>query len=517
MLEYLAGYGSIERMIHIDDPKTELHRQLIIEFRHDSAMQSFEPSIPWTLQSSTSSDVTYRIKSLASVYTPAASSRTHTFIEGLQNISKVTGKPIEELLQQELAKLTVSAVSLPQTEPEFPATEPDHEGAQEPVAESIQIKTVAPHGDDTPSMESTLFQRKLNTSLPQLSASTSKLNADVGTPLKITIDDVTPAEVQRLVVEHIVRNGDTSHSLASILLRPFSGKPSHSANELDYDTWRTNVEFILTDPTFSDVQRSRRMLDSLLPPAADIVKHLSPHSLPSDYLELLDSAFGTVEDGDELFAKFMGTFQNAGERPSEFLHRLQKVLNAAIKRGGVLAAERDRHLLKQFCRVCWDNALITELQLEQKRNNPPAFADLLLLLRTEEDKQAIKAVRMNQHLGIAKQSSGPTRRVVSNLHSVSPASSAEKCDEVEELKRQVVELQNQIASMKPSKRYKESKPKESRSANTFPPKPNKGVSPQHDKQAKPRPWYCFRCGEDGHIASHCEGSPNPSLVPRTAS
>lgn len=161
------------------------------------------------------------------------------------------------------------------------------------------------------------------------------------------------------------------------------------------------------------MQCSRRILDSLLTPAADIVKHLSPHSPPSDYLELLDSAFGTVEDGDELFATFMSTFQNAGEKPSQFLHRLHRVLGAAIKRGDVSATESDWHLLKQFCRGCWDNALITELQLEQKRNNPPAFSDLLLLLRTE-DKQATKAVRMNQHLGTAKHSSGPPRRVVSN-------------------------------------------------------------------------------------------------------
>lgn len=104
-----------------------------------------------------------------------------------------------------------------------------------------------------------------------------------------------------------------------------------------------------------------KMLDSLLPPAADIMKHLSPHSPPSDHLELLDSAFGTVEDGDEVFAKFMSTFQNTGEKPLQFLHRLQKVLNAAIKRGGVSAAERDRHMLKQFCQECLDNALITEL------------------------------------------------------------------------------------------------------------------------------------------------------------
>lgn len=95
-------------------------------------------------------------------------------------------------------------------------------------------------------------------------------------------------------------------------------------------TWRTNVEFLLTDPTLSDVQCSKQMLES--PPAADIVKHLSPHSPPSDYLELLDSAFGTVEDGDELFAKFMSTFQNAGEKPLQFLHRLQKGIECSHKK-----------------------------------------------------------------------------------------------------------------------------------------------------------------------------------------
>lgn len=29
---------------------------------------------------------------------------------------------------------------------------------------------------------------------------------------------------------------------------------------------------------------------------------------------------------------------------------------------------------------------------------------------------------------------------------------------------------------------------------------------------KPKPWYCFRCGEDGHIANGCTDPPNPALV-----
>ena len=30
----------------------------------------------------------------------------------------------------------------------------------------------------------------------------------------------------------------------------------------------------------------------------------------------------------------------------------------------------------------------------------------------------------------------------------------------------------------------------------------------------PRAWFCFKCGEDKHIAAHCSNEPNPTLVHR---
>lgn len=47
-----------------------------------------------------------------------------------------------------------------------------------------------------------------------------------------------------------------------------------------------------------------------------MVKHLSYDILPDVYLQQLESAYGTVQDGEELYTKFMDTYQNHGEKPS---------------------------------------------------------------------------------------------------------------------------------------------------------------------------------------------------------
>ena len=144
-----------------------------------------------------------------------------------------------------------------------------------------------------------------------------------------------------------MRNADVSSpACTSMRLQSFSGKCPHPNNEADYDTWRTNVELMLKDRAISDLHRVRKILESLLSPAADIVKQLGPQASPTDYVQLLDSAFGTVDDGEELFAKFMNMLQDVGETPSQYLNRLQVILSQAVKRGGAVSVEQDEHLLR---------------------------------------------------------------------------------------------------------------------------------------------------------------------------
>lgn len=194
-------------------------------------------------------------------------------------------------------------------------------------------------------------------------------------------DALNPQEVQRIVVEHVIKNEASSPSPSSKRLRSFSGRMPKPPGEVDFETWYLHVELMFQDGLPADIQR-RVILESLLSPASDIVKQLGSHSSPRDYIRLLQSAYGLVDDGEEVFAKFLSTHQDAGEKASEYLQRLQALLGTAIKRGGASEANANRQLYKQFTRGCWDQTLLLTLQQKIKAEPPPDFSELLLQLRS---------------------------------------------------------------------------------------------------------------------------------------
>lgn len=119
--KYLATFGSISRLFHIDNPTSEYHEHAIVEFTHGTAMQSLEPLLPLLYQSPSNPEVTFKVCSLANMYSSiACGSATKTYMEELQAIAKLSGKSFETLLQEELAKFS-STLSSPahQVKPEL--------------------------------------------------------------------------------------------------------------------------------------------------------------------------------------------------------------------------------------------------------------------------------------------------------------------------------------------------------------------------------------------------------------
>ncbi len=142
-------------------------------------------------------------------------------------------------------------------------------------------------------------------------------------PVHIDESMLNPPQIQKVVVEHVIRNESAHSPMRQSQISTFSGRTPKPNGEVDYETWRTQVDLLLSDPSLSDSQKVRIILESLLSPAAEIVKPLGVKSSPSSYLNQIESAFGIVEDLhrisirqkriQELFATFLNLNQNAGE------------------------------------------------------------------------------------------------------------------------------------------------------------------------------------------------------------
>ncbi len=81
--------------------------------------------------------------------------------------------------------------------------------------------------------------------------------------LSIAENDLNPPEIQKAIVEHIVRRDElNTHSHFPIKLRSFSGKTLRPNSETNYDTWHSHVELLRKDPTMSNLQKSRKIFET---------------------------------------------------------------------------------------------------------------------------------------------------------------------------------------------------------------------------------------------------------------
>lgn len=131
------------------------------------------------------------------------------------------------------------------------------------------------------------------------------------------------------------------------------------------------------------------------------------------------------------------------------------------------------------------------------------FPELLNLLRIEEDHRSAKLDRMKKHLGSSK--------ATAHAHTVYgiKAPAENKDDETQKLRDEVAELRKQVATLS-TKNEMNSQSNRTQVDTSY---MLTNVSTYRNQTpCFPKPWFCFKCGEDGRIAAYCSNAPNPVLV-----
>lgn len=343
------------------------------------------------------------------------------------------------------------------------------------------------------------------------------------TPNDSLLINPLPADVQKVIVEHIVKHDSPVHLPPTRELRLFSGNFPKPPSEVDYSVWRLRTKQVLNDSSVSEVQQRRTLLDSLLAPALTVALSIGAQAPPSAYLQELDKAYGNVTGGEELYIQFLETHQNSGERASDYLRRLQTLLQEVVESNGVTKQDADSQLLKQFLRGCWDDSLITTLHLKEPltglSRRTLSFSELLFRIRTYEKESQLKEMRRKRHMG------GNSTKVHTKTHltTAEPAPPSNNVPIVSDVHSTIREqLEERIRQL-------EAELRKNTPAPTDPPPRNEKAGRrflQRAKSSTPAPpvptapaetltkvgKFCYNCGDDFHMLPQCTNPTNAVLV-----
>lgn len=238
VLDFLKKYGPM-RLVPVTDVNSEFHKDLIVEYQDGAAIEALAHLLPYRHEQRSNPDAKYYVQTLASVYsTKVGSTVTKAYLDEIKKLAKLSGRGFEEVLKDMMSEICETIEPDNDNETEHGAKQPNH---------SL---------DTSETLQPQLLPGSPQVKLTPGGAELCLLDDAKRSPLGVG-SDLNPPEIQKVIVEHIVRRDELNpHSHFPIKLRLFSGKTPRPNGEADYDAWRSHGELLRKDPSISSLQKS---------------------------------------------------------------------------------------------------------------------------------------------------------------------------------------------------------------------------------------------------------------------
>ncbi|XP_073655769.1 LOW QUALITY PROTEIN: paraneoplastic antigen-like protein 5 [Tursiops truncatus] len=179
-------------------------------------------------------------------------------------------------------------------------------------------------------------------------------------------------------------------------LKVFSGSTSPGPGEENFEAWLEQVTQMMQMWRVSEVEKQRRLLESLRGPAPSIVRMLRANSgsmTVAQCLDALKQIFGNKENYRTARFQLLQTLQKPGEKVSAFLLRLEPVLQNAVRHSPLPVRSADMIRLKYIlAQAHVSTGLRDKLMILDQRGCAPTFLELMQLVRDVEEWQTAAAV-----------------------------------------------------------------------------------------------------------------------------
>uniref|UniRef100_A0A8C5QY75 CCHC-type domain-containing protein n=1 Tax=Leptobrachium leishanense TaxID=445787 RepID=A0A8C5QY75_9ANUR len=146
----------------------------------------------------------------------------------------------------------------------------------------------------------------------------------------------------------------------------------------------------------SESQKKQRITESLKGPASEAVRNLKlskQDCTALDYLNVLQEVFGRTEKAAELVYQYEHTYQRKGEKMTEYMRRLDKILHQILLKKGAEPAEIDKIRIQQILRGAQPLDTVM-LQLRTREGNREfKYLELIRAVREEEALLLEKSLR----------------------------------------------------------------------------------------------------------------------------